>query len=161
MKNFQKRKLIHRVYVPPKNYQFTIRIASGWRKKFNSTWLKEFSWLAYFPGSDGRLCKVCTLFGDEVKHETNTTINILFSESLTAKKYCYRVLKDHFASTGWHKKAMENYIVMMMQTSGKSMSIEENIQITPSKKTGSWSSCSTNSWYSNCVRAPRTIISRP
>ena len=29
LKNFQKRKLIDRVYVPPKNYQFTIRIASG------------------------------------------------------------------------------------------------------------------------------------
>ena len=54
--------------------------------------------------------------------------------SLRAKKYCYRVLKDHFASKGVHKKAMENNIAMMMQASGKSMCIEENIQITPSKK---------------------------
>ena len=29
---------------------------------------------------------------------------------------------------------MENYNVMMMQTSGKSMPIEENVQITPPKK---------------------------
>ena len=43
-------------------------------------------------------------------------------------------MKDHDASTGLHKKAMENYNVMMMQTSGKSMPIEENVEITPSKK---------------------------
>ena len=54
-------------------------------------------------------------------------------EALTAKRYSYRVLKDHDASIGLHKKAMENYNVMMMQTSGKSMSIEENLQIIPSK----------------------------
>ena len=134
LKNFQKRKLIDRVYVPPKNCQFPFRIVSGSRRKFNSKWLKEFSWLAYSPSSDGGFCKVCTLFGDKVKHETNTTIKILFSEALTAKKYSYRCLKDHDASTGLHKKAMENYNVMMMQTSGKSMPIEENVQITRSKK---------------------------
>ena len=42
LKNFQKRKLIDRVQVPPKNYQFPIRIVSGSRRKFNS-WLKKFS----------------------------------------------------------------------------------------------------------------------
>ena len=134
MKNFQKRKLIDRVYVPPKNYQFRIRNVSGSRRKFNSKWLEEFSWLAYSPCSDGGFCKVCTLFGDEVKHETNTTIRSLFSEALTAKKYSYRNLKDHDASTELYKKAMENYNVMMMQNSGKSMPIEENVQITPTKK---------------------------
>ena len=71
---------------------------SGSRRKFNSIWLHEFSWLiAYSPRSDsggggegrggsGWVCKGCTLFGDEVKHETNTNIKILFSETLTAKK---------------------------------------------------------------------------
>ena len=53
LKNFQKRKLIDRVYVPPKNYQFSVRIISGSRRKFNSTWLQEFSWSAYSPSSDG------------------------------------------------------------------------------------------------------------
>ena len=81
--------------------------------------MKEFSWLAYSPSSDEGFCKVCTLFGDEVKHENNTTIKILFLEALTAKKYSYRYLKDHDASTGLHKKAVPNYTVMMMQTSGK------------------------------------------
>ena len=56
---------------------------------------------------------VYALFGDEVKHETNTTIKILFSEALTAKKIFL--------------------FLNMMQTSGKSMTIEENVQITPSK----------------------------
>ena len=68
LKNFQKHKLINRVYVPPKNYQFPFRIVSGSRRKFNSKWLKEFNWLAYSPSSDGGFCKVCTLFGDKVKH---------------------------------------------------------------------------------------------
>ena len=95
--------------------------------------MKESSWLAYSPSSDGVFCKVCTLLGDEVKHETNTNIKILFSEALTAKKYSYRCLKDHDASTGLYKNAMENYNVMMVQTSGKSTPIEENVQITPSK----------------------------
>ena len=134
LKNFQKRKLINRVYVPLKNYQFPFRIVSWSKRKFKSKWLREFSWLAYSPSNDGGFCKVCTLFGDEVKHETNATIKTLFSEALTAKKYSYRCLKDHDASTGLHKKAMENYNVVMMQTSGKSMPIEENVQITPSKK---------------------------
>ena len=62
---------------------------------------------------------------------------MLFSEAKTAKKYSYRCLKDHDASTELHKKAIENYTVIMMQTSGKSMPIEENVQITPIKKTGS------------------------
>ena len=53
LKNFQKRKLIDRVYVPPTNYQFPFRIVKGSRRKFNSKWLKEFSWLAYSPSSDG------------------------------------------------------------------------------------------------------------
>ena len=79
-------------------------------------------------------CKACTLFGDEVKHETNTTMKILFSEALSAKKYSYRCFKDHDASTGLHKKTMQNYNVMMMQTSGKSMPTKENVQITPSQK---------------------------
>ena len=58
--------------------------------------MHEFSWLvAYSASSDSRggggagwgwVCKGCTLFGDEVKHETNTNIKILFSETLTAKK---------------------------------------------------------------------------
>ena len=78
--------------------------------------MEEFSWLAYSPCSDGGFCKVCTLFGDEVKHE-----------ALTAKKYSYMILKDHNASTELYKKAMENYNVMMMQNSGKSMPIEENV----------------------------------
>ena len=37
LKNFQKRKLTDRVYIPPKNYQYPIRIVSGSRGKFNST----------------------------------------------------------------------------------------------------------------------------
>ena len=45
---------------------------------------------------------------------------------------------------------MENYTVMMMQTSGKGMSIEENVQITPSKKQ-----------EVRVPMAPRTVISRP
>ena len=61
------------------------------------------------------------MLGYEFKHETNTIIKIVFLEALTAKQYSYRVLKDHDASTGLHKKAMENYNVMMMQSSGKSM----------------------------------------
>ena len=77
------RKLIDKVYVPPKNYQFQFRIVRGSRTKINSKWLKEFGWLSYSPSSDGGFCKVCTLFGDEVKHETNTTIKNLFSEALT------------------------------------------------------------------------------
>ena len=55
------------------------------KTKFNSKWLKEFSWLAYSPSIDGGFCDAFILFGDEVKHETNTTIKILFSEALTAK----------------------------------------------------------------------------
>ena len=133
IENFQKRKLFDRAYVPPKNCQFPFRIVSGSRRKFNSKWSKEFSWLAYSPSSDKGFCKVCTLFDNEVKHETNTTIRILFSESLTAKKYSYSCLKDHDAWTWLHKKAMENYNLMMMQTSSKSMAIEENVQITSSK----------------------------
>ena len=58
----------------------------------------------------------------------------MFSEALTAKKYSYRCLKDHDASTGLRKKAMGNYNVMMTQTSGKKMPIQENVQITRSKK---------------------------
>ena len=38
-------------------------------------------------------------------------------------------MKDHDASTGLHKEAMENYNVMMMQTSGKSMPTEENYNV--------------------------------
>ena len=96
--------------------------------------MKKFSRLAYSPSSDKGFCKVCTLFDNEAKHETNTAIRILFSESLTAKKYSHRCLKDHDAWTWLHKKAMENYKLIMMQTSGKSMVIEENVQITSSKK---------------------------
>ena len=92
----------------------------------------------------GFFCKVCTLFCDEVKHETSTTIKNVFLEALTAKKYSYRCFKDHDTSTGLHKKAMANYNVMMMQTSGKSMPIEKNVQITSSKKL-KLSSYSTNS----------------
>ena len=99
MKNFQKRKLIDRVYFPPKNYKFPFRIVSETRSKFNSKWLKELSCLAYSTSSDGRFCKVSTLFDDEVKHKTNITINFLFSEALTAKKYSYRYLKDHDTPT--------------------------------------------------------------
>ena len=149
-KNFQKRKHIDRFYVPQKNYQFLFRIICGSRRNFNSKWLKEFSCLAYSSSSDGIFWKVCTLFGDEVKHETNTTIKILFSEPLTAKTFSYRCLKDHHALTGLRKKAMENYTVMMMQTSGKGMPIEENVQITPSKEQ-----------EVRVPMAPRTVISRP
>ena len=74
------------------------------RKKFNSKWLKEFSWLAYSPSSGKGFCKVCALFDNEVKHETNTIIRILFSESLTAKKYSYRCLKDHDHEHGYIKR---------------------------------------------------------
>ena len=78
LKNFHKHKLIDRVYDPPKNLQFPFRIVSGSRRKFTSKWLKEFSWLVYSPSSGWGFCKVCTLVGDEVKHETNTTIRIFF-----------------------------------------------------------------------------------
>ena len=65
-------------------------MVSGSRRKFNSKWFKEFNCLAYSPSSDGGFCKVCTLFGDEVKHETNTTIKL---EALTAKKIFLQVFE--------------------------------------------------------------------
>ena len=45
---------------------------------------------------------------------------------------------------------MENYTVIMMQTSGKGMLIEEKVQITPSKKQ-----------EVRVPMAPRTVVSRP
>ena len=74
----------------------------------------------------------------------------MFSEPLTGKPFSFRCLKDHHASTGLCKKAMENYTVIMMQTSGKGMLIEEKVQITPSKKQ-----------EVRVPMAPRTVVSRP
>ena len=54
-------------------------------------------------------------------------------KALTAKKYCCRYSKHHDISIGLHKKVMENYIVMMMETTSKSVTFEENTPITLSK----------------------------
>lgn len=54
---------------------------------------------------------------------------------MTVKNCSYSCWKDHDISTESHKKAMEIYTVFIMQTTGESMPIEENVEFTPSKKT--------------------------
>ena len=58
-----------------KIFQFSFILVNGLRRKFNSKWLKDFSWLAYPLRSDEGFCKYLY-----------TTAKILFSEAPLREK---------------------------------------------------------------------------
>ena len=125
-KTFRNVSLLTELRSLQKTINVWFRIVNGSRRKTNSKWLREFNWLSILWAVIGGFCKICTFFGDEVKHENNTSVSF-FSEPLPVKKCSYRCLKHHDTSTGLHKKAMEDYTVMMMQISSKSMTTKKNI----------------------------------
>ena len=59
----QKYDVVKNVWKPGENFVFPSRVISKKKRKFVSSWLQQFPWLAYSKRFDGAFCVPCVLFG--------------------------------------------------------------------------------------------------
>ena len=87
-------RFVENVWNPPVNYQLPTKTENWKTRKFRSTWLTEFSWLAYSMLFGGWFCVPCVLFGDKIGH-SNARLKNLYRQPLTYWTSASTNFKEH------------------------------------------------------------------
>lgn len=66
--------ILHNIWVPNDNFLFPLdhHHHETHRRKFNYSWLRKFSWLAYSKKLDGAFCKYCVLFASQFAGQSSS-----------------------------------------------------------------------------------------
>ena len=91
------------IWKPPIAFEFPVTIESGKNRKFSSSWLQLYPWLAYSKYVDGCYCIVCALFAQRANQLGSNKLTKLSKEPLTYWTSASSKLKDHQEKSPVHR----------------------------------------------------------
>ena len=97
-RQFTDTKLYHflsNIWKPPIAFEFPVTIQSGKNRKFSSSWLQLYPWLANSKYVDGCYCIVCALFARRANQLGSNKLTKLSKEPLTYWTSASSKLKHH------------------------------------------------------------------
>jgi len=105
-----KLQLLKDPWVPPKNYAFPLSYEGKRNRKFNISWLEQFSWLAYSKVKEGAYCRHCVVFAN--RHPSCGSIGSLVITPLKRYKNAVQDFRAH-ESCGYHREAVEKGVAFL------------------------------------------------
>lgn len=93
-------------WVPPVNFEFPPRNFGNRSRKFLSSWLANFTWLAYSPAEDSAYCLPCVLFSPEqVGRSGGQSTGQFVKDGFTCWKKAIEKFQQH-SSSEYHRSAV-------------------------------------------------------